>query len=241
MNDQATIAERAVQASSVHRQDMRAMEMAIGGNSLFEALSNAMKQLPIVIKNTKEGHRQIKYAPLDSILTQVKPILLENNLLIRQGQERSHGADDGGSKTRIYPVYTDIIHWPTGQMHRTTIDVPAPKLDAQGVGSAITYGKRYSLLAALGIATDDNADDDGAGARKRAITDELKESPALQQLKATMDAIKDMAKLKSFDVGEAGQKLTDAEFEALRQHWLGAHARIQEALSPAARIQEALK
>jgi hypothetical protein len=41
--------------------------------------------------------------------------------------------------------------------------IPATKQDAQGFGSAITYGKRYGLQAALGIASED---DDGTAAVK---------------------------------------------------------------------------
>lgn len=227
-----SVSERAVQASSVHRQDMRAMELGIGGNSLYEALAKASEDLPIVIENTKKGARG-KYAPLDTLLKAVKPTLQKHNLLIRQGQERSHGADDGGTKTRIYPVYTDIIHWPSGQMHRTTIDVPTPKLDAQGVGSAITYGKRYSLLAALGIATDDDvADDDGQAGRKRDITDQIAESKEFAALKAVIDQCVskgDLAKLKSFQVGEAGHKLSDEEFGALRTYWLESAEKLKSA------------
>lgn len=230
VNGSADISTRAVQASSTHRQDMRAMELGIGGSALYEALAKATEHLPIVIENTKSGHKS-KYAPLDALLTKIKPILQAENLLIRQGHERSHGADDGGTKTRIYPVYTDIIHWPTGQMHRTTIDIPAPRLDAQGVGSAITYGKRYSLLAALGIATNDDVDDDGQSARKREITDDLKESSTLQTLKASIDQIVkkgDITKLREFQVGEAGQKLEEEEFGALRAYWQQAHRTMKD-------------
>lgn len=218
MDDEA-ISTRAVHASSIHREHMRAMEMGYDHNRLFDALFRAQAELPTVIENSKKGARG-KYVPLDALLLEVKPILQKHGLMIRQGQERSYGADDGGSKTRIFPVYTDIIHAPSGEMHRTTIEVPAPRMDAQGVGSAITYGKRYSLLAALGIATaDDVADDDGAAGRKREITEQSHDSPELAQLKAQIDGIKDLDKLLSFKVGPAGQQLDEGEFGALREHW----------------------
>ncbi len=222
MND--TISERAVSASSAHRMDMRAMELGLSGNRFYEALASAKKFLPHVLENTKgSGRGGAKYVPLDILLTAIAPILLEHSIIIRQGQERSYGADDGGTKSRMYPVYTDLIHWPSGEMHRTTIEVPAPRMDAQGVGSAITYGKRYSLLAALGMATaNDVSDDDGAAGRKREITDEVHESQAFQVLKETIDQLVakgDMAKFKAFKVGEAGQKLSEEEFGALRIYW----------------------
>jgi hypothetical protein len=58
-----------------------------------------------------------------------------------------------------------------------TLFVPATKQDAQGFGSAISYGKRYGLQAALGIASED---DDGQAASKP--------RPApVQQVKVTID------------------------------------------------------
>lgn len=228
MNDDP-ISERAIRASSMHRQDMRAMELGIGGLRLYEALAKATAEIPAVLENTKQGNRG-KYAPLETLISELRPVLLKHGLIIRQGQERSHGADDGGTKTRIYPVYTDLIHWASGEMHRTTIDIPVPRMDAQGVGSAITYGKRYSLLAALGLATaDDVTDDDGATARKRELGEEVTESPELAQLKAEISDIKDEAKLLKFQVGAAGQKLDEAEFAILRQHWSEHRKKLQEA------------
>jgi len=218
MNDDP-ISERAIRASSQHRQDMRALELGLGGTRLMEALAAAQAELPAVIEAKKKGARG-KYAPLEDLLRDIKPILLKHKLMMRQGQERSHGADDGGTKTRIYPVFTDIIHWPSGEMHRTTIDVPCPKMDPQGIGGAITYGKRYSLLAALALATtDDPLDDDGFAARKRELSVDASDSPELAQLKAQIDGIKDITKLLSFQVGAAGNKLDEGEFAILREHW----------------------
>jgi len=49
-----------------------------------------------------------------------------------------------------------------GKLH-----VPAAKQDPQGYGSALTYARRYSLMAACGIAPED--DDGNAGSKKTAI------------------------------------------------------------------------
>ena len=228
MDDHDSISERAVRASSQHRQDMRAMELGLGGTRLMEALAAALEELPAVIEAKKKGARG-KYAPLEDLMRDIKPILLKHKIMIRQGQERSHGADDGGTKTRIYPVFTDLIHWPSGEMHRTTIDVPCPKMDAQGVGGAITYGRRYSLVAALGLAvTDDPLDDDGFQARKRDLAADVEDSPELAKLKAEIDDIKDIKKLLAFQVGAAGSKLDEAEFATLREHWKAHRIKLTE-------------
>jgi hypothetical protein len=61
-------------------------------------------------------------------------------------------------------VETVFVHesgeiFSAGKLH-----VPAVKHDAQGYGSALTYARRYSLMAACGIAPED---DDGNAASKR--------------------------------------------------------------------------
>jgi hypothetical protein len=57
---------------------------------------------------------------------------------------------------------TMLIHAKSGEWIRDTVTSPIAKQDPQGVGSAITYLRRYSLAAALGIVADE--DDDAAAA-----------------------------------------------------------------------------
>jgi len=60
-------------------------------------------------------------------------------------------------------VETIFIHSSGEQMSSGKLHVPATKHDAQGYGSALTYARRYSLMAACGIAPED---DDGNSAAK---------------------------------------------------------------------------
>jgi len=46
----------------------------------------------------------------------------------------------------------------SGEWIRSALYVPVTKKDAQGFGSAITYGRRYSLAAIVGVASDDDDD-----------------------------------------------------------------------------------
>ena len=56
---------------------------------------------------------------------------------------------------------TRLIHAESGQWISSVTIIPLPKNDPQGMGSAITYARRYSLCAMLGIITED---DDGNAA-----------------------------------------------------------------------------
>jgi hypothetical protein len=63
-----------------------------------------------------------------------------------------------------------------GQIH-----VPASKHDAQGFGSALTYARRYSLMAACGIAPED--DDGNAASKRGGAEDEKFEQMYLDKLR----------------------------------------------------------
>jgi hypothetical protein len=140
---------------------------AAGG--LQQALFDAMKDLRCWVQPSGENkHLKAKYATLKDILEFVRDPLDGVGVRIRQGVDRSYALDDHGNKSRIIIVYTDLIHVETGQVETTTVEIPVPRLDPQGMGSAITYGRRYSLLAALGLATDE-ADDDGDRATPKGI------------------------------------------------------------------------
>lgn len=62
-------------------------------------------------------------------------------------------------------LVTKLTHAESGQWQASLTVVPLPKADPQGYGSCITYAKRYSLTAMLGMVTED---DDGEGARMAA-------------------------------------------------------------------------
>jgi hypothetical protein len=194
----------------------------LGGRSLDEALYRAQLELPNWVKAEKAGARG-KYAPLGMILAVVRPALEKHGIRIRQGADRSWPLDEGGgSKGRLVPVWTELIHTPTGERERTVLEMPLPKLDPQGMGSAITYGRRYGLLAAIGLASDE-ADDDGARAKRHDVTEAQEDSAALISLKAEVSAVKDLAGLVKWatdaKIKRAVDDLSEGDAVLLRQHW----------------------
>jgi hypothetical protein len=194
----------------------------LGGRSLDEALYRAQLELPNWVKAEKAGARG-KYAPLGTILAVVRPALEKHGIRIRQGADRSWPLDEGGgSKGRLVPVWTELIHTPTGERERTVLEMPLPKMDPQGMGSAITYGRRYGLLAAIGLASDE-ADDDGARAKRHDVTEAQEESAALISLKAEVSAIKELAGLVKWATDSKTKRaiddLSEGDAVLLRQHW----------------------
>lgn len=113
--------------------------------------------MPNVPKATtgQVGSAQRKYADLATVTETVRPILAANGLAYLQG------VSDGD---KVVTVTTRLVH-KSGEWIEDSMSMPTGKGDAQAVGSAVTYGRRYALMALLGLAPDD---DDGAAASRQA-------------------------------------------------------------------------
>lgn len=229
------LSEAAIQA----RKD--AEPMIVSGAELGIALARSVSEMPVWIKQDAEvqaGARKMKYATLKTILATVRPILLKNGIRIRQGANASWTMDGGGVKGRLVPVYTDLIHSETGQTDRTIIEIPVTKLDAQAMGSAMSYGRRYSLLAALGLATDE-ADDDGAATKTASLTEDHEESQELWTLKEEIKVFDDPVKLSAWGEKLKGSRrlddLPEGERVMLKQFYRLALERIAEPKEKAAK------
>lgn len=120
------------------------------------AMSKFQSKLQTVKKDTKAYN--YKYATLASICEMFRPLLEEHGFFIFQ---------DVASVAEGVVVTTRIIHTSDQWIETEPLLIPMGKRDAHSTGSAATYGRRYSLCAALGIVTDDE-DDDGAAAQKNA-------------------------------------------------------------------------
>ena len=93
-----------------------------------------------------------KYASLAAVRDAVIPILAKHGIACVQNLTTT----DGG-----IACTTMLIH-KSGQSLMSTLPMPASKQDAQGLGSAATYARRYGLMAMVGVVGDE--DDDGAAA-----------------------------------------------------------------------------
>lgn len=137
-----------------------------------QAFADAQAELPEIPKSktaeipTKTGGRySYTYADLSSVLAACRPILNYHGLSVAQ----SVGGDD-----RHVSVTTRIFHV-GGHFEDFGPTVLPAGADARGVGSAITYARRYGLCAALGIVPDE--DDDGQAASRTNRQPEPERSP----------------------------------------------------------------
>jgi len=132
--------------------------------ALSAALATAQGEVENASKNAKNPHFRNNYADLAEILNTVRPVFSRHGLSLVQMPSFSDG---------VCHVETLLTH-ASGEWISNTASAPVGKLDAQGVGSAITYLRRYSLAAFCGIAQED---DDGNAASQREAKPAAKPAP----------------------------------------------------------------
>lgn len=115
------------------------------------ALLAAQKEINNASKDAKNPHFRSSYASLGSVIEAVKEPLNRQGISVIQSL--SEGNDGLYLSTRLLHI--------SGQWIEDTAFSPLPKADPQGVGSATTYLRRYSLAALLCITQED---DDGNAA-----------------------------------------------------------------------------
>lgn len=139
----------------------------------FEAAWFAVnKEIQNPKKNAVNPFHKNKYADLETVVESVKGILLDHGFTICQ---ELMARELGGAQ--YAEVLTAFRHVETGFARHTEVNVPIKDFSPQGGMSAFTYGRRYALLAAFCLATED---DDGnmASANKPETTPEKKAEAA---------------------------------------------------------------
>ena len=156
-------------------------------NELAGALALAQAELENATKSSNNPHFKSKYADLAEVLNTVRPVLAKHGLSFVQFPGYAH-------EPKVVAVETILMH-KSGQFISGTVAAPVSKPDAQGVGSAITYCRRYSLAAVVGIAQedDDGNEASGRGKAERNTDPEAVVTAALQFFKSvrTVDDLND--------------------------------------------------
>lgn len=133
--------------------------------ALFAALAKAQGEIENASKNAANPHFRSKYADLAEVLNTIREPFAKHGLSLMQSTEF-----DGATVS----VVTLVGHADGGFITARASCVPA-KTDAQGVGAATTYLRRYSAAAVAGIAQED--DDGTAAAHNRKPKPVQKTSP----------------------------------------------------------------
>lgn len=143
------------------------------------ALVSAQSQIKFAVKDSTNPHFKSKYANINSVIDAVKKPLNDNGIAILQSLSPS---DDG----KLH-LTTRLIH-SSGEWIEDTAVCPIQKQDPQGLGSAISYIRRYSLSALCAVYADD---DDGQSAALNAADylQKITSSQSLEELQANYNFV----------------------------------------------------
>ena len=122
---------------------------------LAKALLNVQRQMAPATKDGKNPFTKSSYATLNSVMEACREALLNNHIWLCQYPVPVDMPETIG-------LMTKLTHTESGQWQASLAMVPLPKADPQGMGSAITYARRYAITAMLGMVTED---DDGESAK----------------------------------------------------------------------------
>jgi hypothetical protein len=118
-------------------------------NNIAAAFIKAKKEFAPAMKTSTNPHYKSKYADLAACVEAVDDAFLNSGIVMYQ---------ETFEDTTGVTVETVLLHESGESIRCGKLHVPAPKQDPQGYGSALSYARRYSLMAACGIAPED---DDG--------------------------------------------------------------------------------
>lgn len=185
------------------------MNLEHANPALFAALAAAQAEVENATKASVNPHFKSRYADLAEVLNTVRPVFAAHGLSIIQST---------GLSGDYVSVSTVVGHKDGGYITSIATCVPA-KYDAQGVGAATTYLRRYSLAAMAGVAQED---DDGnaashtkpapatrAAGPSKALTDILARIAAAgnaEELEAIKPSIRSLPDHERGQAIEAGMK-----------------------------------
>jgi len=187
-------------------------------DKIFKAFIAAQKEFGPALKTSTNPHFRSRYADLSACVEAVIDALNANGLGLVQV---THPCESGVS------VETVLVHESGQTMTSGVLHVPASKQDAQGYGSALTYARRYSLMAICGIAPED---DDGNKASKpieikakdikveRVSVVNKTTGEVTEVLNTTKEAKKSRIERTIYDIRTLSEEQQPAAAEYLRQH-----------------------
>lgn len=179
--------------------------------ALFAALASAQTEVENATKGSINPHFKSRYADLAEVLNTVRPVFGKHGLAIIQSVQT-----DG----RIVSVTTTLGHKEGGFVSSTTACLAA-KEDAQGIGAAATYLRRYGLAAMCGVAQEDDDGNAASGRPAKSPPPPAAVSPVAELGEAAIVAQEGTEALKAWF---GGQSKMVREALAAHPEWAGIKA-----------------
>ena len=160
---------------------------------LIDALIMAQSQMTFASKTGTNPHFKSGYAPLEEVIDAVKSPLNDNGIFYLQ---KVHLAEGGVC------VETEFHGWGS-VLKAGKVFVPADKQTPHGYGSSLSYAKRYSLITATGLPSED---DDGNEAEKAVAKKPIPKKASPKKVTATEQEPKEEPKEEPKDEPTKEQK-----------------------------------
>lgn len=162
--------------------------------ALYAALAKAQGEFLPIAKNRNVkitmksgGSYQFRYADLEAIIAGTRKALSANGLAVVQMLEST------GAGTLLV---TKLVHAEGGVVY-SDVKLPAPSdSDPKAFGAVVTYYRRYAYSAAVGVAADDDLDENEQPAQDADMQRANELTPVLQRARAA--AAKGVAAYKEF-------------------------------------------
>jgi len=200
-------------------------------DQIATALAVAQSKMKPAVKDSTNPHFKSKYADLTSVWESCREGLTANHVATVQNVETVDG--------RVL-VTTRLIHKSGQWIEFGPLSVPMQKVDAHGVGSAVSYARRYALSAAVGVVTDDddgNAAVSGEAAPANAPAMKNKLAAVTSGAKVPDPKPEPPAQLSPAALKEAAKmirkELVEAPDKAMRDEAIKHHAKSLEAIKTA--------
>lgn len=134
-------------------QKRKGEEITEERKQLYKSLHRALNELKNPKSTKTNPFFQSQYAPLSQVLEEAKKVLRDHGLFIYQ--------QVGGTPDKAQCIWVEsvIAHENGAEIRSGRLYLPIPDKKPQTAGSAITYARRYSLMAILGVAGEDEDDD----------------------------------------------------------------------------------
>lgn len=137
-------------------------------SELYGALAKAQGEMSNAVKDAKNPHFRSQYATLAAVVDCVRGPLAKYGIAWVQ-----RTTTDG----KRVACETVLYHSSGDQLSCGAISAEAKDTSPQAIGSVLTYLRRYSLMAALGVPAEDDDGEAGQGRRAKISIEEPPEHP----------------------------------------------------------------
>ena len=188
-------------------------------HELAAALAKAQGAMDAASKDSVNPHFKARYADLAAVRAAIQAPLSANGIAYVQTVRTRNGAVE---------IETRLIH-ASGQYIGDTLEIPLAQATAQAIGSACSYGRRYSLMAIVGLAAEDDDAEAAHGRGNGGVAQGRQIAPRVLPEGDAKRRADEAGKAAKAYVATAKTALLNAEFKEDVDEWWHGEAEAREA------------